>query len=150
VSLGAGAVLATVTAASAYWSGAGAGSGTAGTAAATLSVSLTPGTPTAQLYPGSTAAVVLTISNPDQASLHVSALALDTSQGAGGFAVDGAHSGCTLDTLSFSTQTNGGAGWTVPGGGSLPVTLPGALVMGATAADACQGATFSVYLSAGA
>jgi hypothetical protein len=137
-------------AASAYWSGAGAGSGTAGTATGTLTLSLTPGTPTAQLYPGSTAAVVLTIANPDQATLHVSSLALDTGQGAGGFAVDGPHAGCALDTLSFSTQTNGGAGWTVPGGGSLPVTLPGALAMGTTATDACQGATFSVYLSAGA
>ena len=32
----------------------------------------------------------------------------------GGFAVDAGHSGCTLGTLSYTTQTNGGSGWNVP------------------------------------
>ena len=44
------------------------------------------------------------------------------------------------------TQTNGGAGWTVPGSGVLSVTLTGALAMGSGAANACQGATFTVHL----
>ena len=61
--------------------------------------------------------------------------------------MDGGHSGCGLAPLSFTTQTNGGAGWTVPGSGSLPVTLTDALSMGTGAANACQGATFTVYLT---
>ena len=92
--------------------------------------------------------MVLTITNPNAAQIRVGSLALDTSQGTGGFAVDGGHSGCGLATLSFATQTNGGAGWTVPGSGVLPVTLTNALSMGTGAANACQGATFSVYLTA--
>ena len=92
--------------------------------------------------------MVLTITNPDAAQIRVGSLALDTSQGTGGFAVDGGHSGCGLATFSFATQTNGGAGWTVPGSGTFPVTLPNALSMGTGAANACQGATFSVFLTA--
>ena len=59
-----------------------------------------------------------------------------------------AHSGCVLATLSFTTQTNGGAGWTVAGGQALAVTLANALSMTTCAANACQGATFTVYLEA--
>ncbi len=90
--------------------------------------------------------MVLTVTNPNAAQIRVGSLALDTSQGTGGFAVDGAHSACGLATLSFTTQTNGGAGWTVPGSGALPVTLTNALSMGNGAANACQGAAFTVYL----
>jgi hypothetical protein len=57
--------------------------------------------------------------------------------------------------LSFTTQTNLGAGWTVPGkvgavNGSLSITLTAALAMSTAAANACQGATFTVFLAAGA
>lgn len=144
------AVLVVVTAgvASAYWGGSGGGSGS-GSTATTQAVTLTPAAPTAQLYPGGQAAVQLSISNPNPGSVRVGSLALDTTQGTGGFAVDGAHSACGVASLTFSTQTNGGAGWTVPGAGSLPITLSGSLSMAANAANACQGASFSVYLSVG-
>jgi len=133
--------------AAAYWSTTGGGSASAATAN-TSPLTLAPATPTAQLFPGGQATVVLTINNPNAAQIRVGSLVLDTSQGTGGFAVDGAHSGCGLATLSFTTQTNGGAGGTVPGSGVLPVTLANALSMGTGAANACQGATFSVYLTA--
>ena len=133
--------------AAAYWITTGGGSATAATAS-TSALTLAPATPTAQLYPGGQASVVLTVTNPNPGQIRVGSLALDTSQGTGGFAVDGGHSGCGLATLSFATQTNGGAGWTVPGSGVLPVTLTNALSMGTGAANACQGATFSVYLTA--
>jgi hypothetical protein len=81
--------------------------------------------------------------------VRVGSLALDTSQGTGGFAVDAAHSGCAVSALAFTTQTNGGAGWTVPGSGSLPVTLTAAVSMSTSAGNACQGATFTVYLQVG-
>lgn len=134
--------------ATAYWaaSGSGSGSGDSGT---TSAVTLSPATPAAALYPGGQTSVVLTITNPNLASVRIGSLALDTGQGTNGFAVDGAHSGCTLATLSFTTQTNSGAGWTVAGSGALPVTLTDALSMTAAAANACQGASFTVYLVAG-
>jgi hypothetical protein len=136
-----------VTTASAYWTQSGGGSGAAQTSQG-QSLTLTPATPTAQLYPGGQAAVALTISNPSPADASVGSLALDTTQGAGGFAVDAGHAACALSALSFATQTNGGSGWTVPGGGTVPVTLAGALSMTSAAANACQGATFTVYLRA--
>ena len=57
-----------------------------------------------------------------------------------------------MSALGFTTQTDG---WVVAarsGGvdGTLSVTLPNALAMAPNAASACQGATFTVYLVAGA
>jgi hypothetical protein len=132
-------------AAFAFWSTSGSGSAAAstdGTAALTLS----PATPTAELYPGGQAAVVTTVANPNGSTVRIGSLALDPSQGNGGFGVDAAHPGCAVSTLGFTTQTNGGAGWTVPGHGSLPLTLTGSLTMSASADNGCQGATFTVYL----
>jgi hypothetical protein len=139
--------------ASGLWrgSGTGAGSGTTGT---TVPVTLSPGSPTATLYPGGLTDVVLTVTNPNPYPLRIGSLALDTGQGTGGFAADAGHAGCAVSTLSFTTQTNGGAGWTVPGkvgavDGTVSVTLANALAMGPGAANACQGASYTVYIAAG-
>jgi hypothetical protein len=140
-------------AASAYWSGSGSGSGSAGTGA-TVAVTLSPGVPAPGLYPGGVADVVLAVSNPNTSPVRIGSLVLDPAQGTGGFAVDAGHSGCLVAALSYTTQTNGGAGWTVPAkvglvNGTLPITLSSALAMTTGAADACQGATATVYLTAG-
>jgi hypothetical protein len=140
-------ILAVAGAAFAYWLTTGGGSG-AGASGSTTPVSLSGGTPSSQLAPGGQTAVVLTVSNPNSASVRVGSLVLDTGQGTNGFSVDAGHSACGVGALSFATQTNGGAGWTVPGGGTLPVTLPNALSMTTGAANTCQGATFTVYLTA--
>ncbi len=140
-------VLATIGAASAYWSGGGGGDGGADTGTA-ADVTLTPGTASAELYPGGSAAVTLSVSNPNDGPVHVGQLVLDTSQGTGGFAVDGGHTGCVLTTLSFTTQTNGGPGWDFVSGSTGPLTLTNSVSMSAAAANACQGATFTVYLDA--
>ena len=132
-------------AAYAFWRALGSGTGTAASGT-TSALTLSPGTPAAQLYPGGTASVVLTITNPNAGPVRVGSISLDTAQGSSGFGVDGAHSGCGLAALSLPTQTNGGAGWTVTGSGSLSVTLTNALSMATSAANACQGATFTVYL----
>jgi hypothetical protein len=145
VVLAAALVLGVAGAAFAYWQTSGTGSAAAATGAP-ASLTISPGTPAAQLYPGGQADVVLTLTNPGAASVRVGSLAVDTSQGSNGFAVDGAHSGCAVSALDLPIQTNGGAGWTVPGNGSLPITLGDALSMTTSAANACQGASFTVYL----
>ncbi len=140
--------------ANAYWraSGSGTGSGTTGT---TTNVTLSPGTAAAGLYPGGTTDVELDVGNPNPSPVRLVSLGLDTTRGTGGFAVDAGHSGCTpLSTLSLAPQTNGGAAWTVPAragavNGVLAITLTGALAMSTSAADGCQGASFTVYLAAG-
>jgi hypothetical protein len=115
---------------------------------------LTIGTPTAALQPGGTSSVALTASNSNTSPVTINSFSLNTSQGTGGFAVDSGHSGCTLSALSFATQTNGGSGWIVPAkvgstNGSLNITLSNALTMSTAAVNACQGATFTVYVVAG-
>ena len=90
----------------------------------------------------------LAATNPNTVSLHLATLALDTTQGHSGFDVDAGHAACDTSTLSFTAQTNGGAGWNVPASGSLSVTLPASLAMGAGADNACQGAQVRVYLQA--
>jgi len=140
-------------AASAYWSAGGGGEGAGGTGHAVDAITLTPGTPVGDLYPGSSANVVLTMTNPNEAAVRIESLALDATRGSNGFGVDGAHVACGLTALTFATQNNGASGWIVAknvdgSDGSLQVTLPDALSMSVDAAAACQGADFTVYLTA--
>ncbi|GHH78054.1 hypothetical protein [Promicromonospora soli] len=138
--------------ASAFWSfGSGTGAGTTGS---TTPVTLSPGMPAAALYPDGQTDVVLTVANPNPSDVVISSLGLDEGQGEAGFAVDVGHSGCAVSALSYTPQTNGGSGWTVPArvgavDGALSITLPAALAMSPDAADACQGANITVYLEAG-
>ncbi len=152
-SLGLAALLLAGGAAEAFWGGSATGSGAAGSGT-NVAVVLSPGSPATSLVPGATADVVLTVSNPNASRLRIGSLSLDTGQGTGGYTVDGGHSGCSLSALSFTNQSNGGAGWTVPGkvgavDGTLSVTLAGAVAMDTAADNACQGASFDVYLAAG-
>ena len=140
--------------AAAYWSGSGIGTGT-GETGSSAAVTLSAGAPAAAPHPGGQSDVTLTVSNPNESPVQIGSFSLDTSQGTDGFAVDAGHAGCAVATLTFTTQTNSGTGWTVPAkidevNGTLPITLPDALAMGGGAADACQSATFTVYLAAGA
>ena len=125
------------------------GSGT-GTASATSAVALTlsGGTPPSALYPGASADVDTSVANSNPFPVHVASVALDTSQGSNGFAVDAGHSGCNLSSLSFTTATNGGAGWDIPANSSLDVDAANSIAMSGAANDSCQGATFTVYLTA--
>jgi hypothetical protein len=139
--------------ASAFWSTHGQGSGSAATEAL-VDVSLSPGAPEAQLYPGGSSDVVVAFTNTNAATVHIGSLALDADQGAGGFSADAGHAACDLSALTFTTATNSLAGWAVPGAdggtaGTGTATLSGALSMGLDAADECQGAIVTVHLSAG-
>lgn len=140
-------------AAFAFWTGSGTGSGSAAAGTA-QPLAITAAAVSGQLHPGGQGDVALVLSNPNTFPVRAGSLVLDTTQGSGGFAVDGAHSGCGLGTLSVAAQNNGGAGWTVPArvgvtNGQLTVNLAGAAAMGLTAADACQGAAFTVFMRVG-
>lgn len=139
--------------AAARWSASGSGAGTASNGSL-VPVILTSGTPSAGIYPSSTANVIVTASNPNPDDVQIRSLALDTTQGTAGFSVDAGHAGCGLSALSLTTQTNAGAGWLVPKrigavNGTLPITLTNALALATDASSACQGATFTVFLAAG-
>jgi hypothetical protein len=147
------AAVAAGSAAWASWTTYGAGTGSAATGSLSV-LTLSPGTPVAQLYPGGSAGVVLTITNPSAASVHIGSLILDDSRGTGGLAVDAGHRGCDLSSLTFATATNDALGWSVPGAsdgapGAVTTTLAGALSMGLDAVDDCQSAVVTVYLTAG-
>ncbi len=135
------------TVAYAAWTVNGSGTGSA-SATSAVALTLTPGTPGDPLYPGATADVATSIANTNPFPVHVSSIALDSGQGTNGFSVDAGHSGCNIATLSFTTQNNGGSGWDIPANGSLDVDASDAIAMGSTANDSCQGASFTLYLTA--
>jgi hypothetical protein len=131
----------------AAWTTAGSGSGQASAGSAS-SMTISAGTPSTSLYPTASADVAATVSNPNPYKVHVSSVSL------GAISVDGGHSGCNTASLSVtSPQNNGGSGWDVPaksGGvdGSLGIDLANAISMSNAANDSCQGATFTVALTA--
>jgi hypothetical protein len=126
----------------AAWTTGGTGSGQA-QAGSAQSMTISAGTPSSSLYPTTSADVAASISNPNPYNVHVSSIAL------GSVSVDAGHSGCNTSSVSVtSPQTNGGAGWNVPASGSLGVDLANAISMDNTANDSCQGATFTIALTA--
>lgn len=126
-----------------YWTASGAGSGSAGSATIDP-VTIAAASATQSLLPTGTATgdVAATLANPNPFDVHIPQLALDTTQGDAGFDDGG------LCALSYATQDNGGAGWTIPAGATIAVTLANSVTMGTGAADSCQGRTFNVYLRA--
>jgi hypothetical protein len=149
------AVFALASVAVGYWSGAGAGS-TSTRLADPLPLTLSPGTPSDPFAPGDVAGISVVISNPNKFEAYTSRLTLDNDV-AEPFSVDSAHSGCIVSvasgvlSLDPARTTNGGRGWTVPprigaNDGTLVVHLTDALIMSNAAANACQGATFTIAL----
>jgi hypothetical protein len=131
----------------AAWTVNGSGTGSA-SATSSVNLTLTAGTPSGLLYPGGSADVDSSVSNSNPFPVHVSSVSLDTTQGINGFDVDAGHSGCNLSSLSFTTATNGSTGWDIPASSSVDVDAAGAISMSAAANDSCQGATFTVHLTA--
>jgi hypothetical protein len=145
-------VLVAPSAALGYWSAAGAGT-TSITLPQPLALSLSLGTPSDALSPGNSAGVALVVDNPNAIQEHIAAFSLNTG-GSAAITVDAAHAGCDLSVLSFTTATNGGAGWKVPpkvgtSDGTLRVNLTNSLAMSTAAANACQGAQFTLALVIG-
>ena len=123
----------------ASWTLSGSGTGTAGAANAlgltSVSISVAD-----SLYPGATSDATITVTNPNP--FPVSITAVDFT---GSVAVTGDPAGCTdsvdhavsfADSSSLSLFVDANAD-------AATVTLPGAVTMGSTAADACQGQTFT-------
>jgi predicted phage tail protein len=132
VGMGAGAAYAYFTS-----SGSGTGAATAGTLQ-TVTISATAGSPTTPLLPGGTGDVVLQVSNPN-----AFAVTLVSVTGSGTITVDGAHSGCNASAVTFTDQTS--LSVSIPASSTnYQVDLPAAASMSAGAANACQGATFSI------
>ena len=134
-------------AAVALWSAGGTGAGAA-QSASPVALTLTSGAVSGDLYPGSTATVTTSVTNTNTASVRIVSLALDTTQGTGGFAITGDQpvGGCSPTSFAFTTQN---VNTDLAAGASSALTLPGAISLSATAANACQGATVTIYLSAG-
>jgi ABC-type transport system substrate-binding protein len=133
----------------AYWTTAGSGSASASVKNPDP-VSIASGAPTGFLYPGTSADLAITITNPNPVPVNLPSLVRDTGQGSGGFGVDGAHSACGVSALAYTTQSNGGAGWTVPANATnWPLDLANAVSLSTAAATECQGASFKVYLAVG-
>ncbi len=135
-----------------YFTASGSGSASS-TVDDTDPVSLDAGDPVEFLYPGTSADVAVTITNPNPGRVFIGSLVIDPSYGDDGFAVDGAHGDCDLSALAYVTQDNNGDGWFVPGSNDPPaeleLDLADAISMDTSAASECQGAEFTVYLAVG-
>jgi hypothetical protein len=120
------------------------GSGTAtGNVTATRTVTISGGSSTETLLPSASATgdVVATVKNTSTSRLHINSLVLDTSRGTAGYSANAA--GCAV---SYATQSNGGAGWTVAPDATSAVDLTSSVTMGTGAPSTCQGQTFTIYL----
>lgn len=127
----------------AYWSvaGSGAGSATAGTMqTVTVDALVASDTPKTTLIPGSSADVVLRLTNPNPYDVQVYSVAPN-----GPAVADANHTGCTTTGVSFAGTTAPLSPATyVAANSSALITLPGAATMDTTSLAACQGATFSL------
>jgi hypothetical protein len=149
IAIAAAAALVAAGGALAYYTSTGSGTGGASVASPDP-VTIAARTPASGLlYPGASGEVDATVSNPNPFPVRINSLVLD-----GGIGVDGSHSDCDTSALHYTTQDNGGAGWNVPAKvgateGTLDLTLADALNMDVGAANACQGAAFTVSLATG-
>jgi hypothetical protein len=132
VGVGAGAAYAYFTS-----TGSGGASASDGTMQ-TVTITATAGSPATPLLPDSTGDVVLQVDNPNGF-----AVTLVSVIGSGTIGVDSEHSGCDPSVVSFTNQT--GLSVSVPAStDGYQVDLPAAAAMSSSAANACQGATFSI------
>jgi hypothetical protein len=141
-------VLATAGGAFGWFSSVGHGTGSAD-AAAIQAITLSPATETTPLYPGADGDVSLTVANPNGVSVKIPSLVLDTSQGTNGLSVDAGHLGCSLSGVQFNAA-NATIAWTVPANATAyPIDIASGVTLLASADNACQSATFTVYLKVG-
>lgn len=120
----------------AAWSALGAGAGTAASGIPqALGVSATVA---GLLHPGGSADVLVTVSNPNSASVTVTSLALAGSVTA--------SAGCTTPGVTVSLPAS--TSLVVPAGGSTSLSVANAVGMTTASSSDCQGATFTIPLQA--
>ena len=121
----------------AAWTADGTGNGYAkATTAEVLTTDDVSATTVAQLYPGGTGDVKLTINNTNDYPVRVTSIVGD-----GTIAADSGHAGCTTTGVSFTDQTGT---WDVAANSETAITLTGAASMSNASLNACQGATFTI------
>jgi hypothetical protein len=121
----------------AAWVATGSGNGYAkATSAADLSTVDASGATTAQLYPGVSGDVVITIHNPNPYPVRVTAI-----DGSGAITSD---QGAACDASTGVTFTDQTGTWDVAASGNQQVTLTGAVSMDNTSDTTCQGALFTI------
>jgi hypothetical protein len=122
----------------AYWvtGGSGTGSATAGSSVPLTAVGSTSGL--TALYPGGTGSVKVVVTNPNPFPVTVTAVS-----GSGAITSD-KGSACNASTgVTFTTQS-GSWGPIAGSGGTLTITLPGAVAMSNASDNTCQGAVFTI------
>ena len=130
----------------AFWSVAGGGSGSAaaGTMQAVSVDALVAGdNPGTALIPGGSADVVLRLTNPNPYPVQVYSVTAN-----GSAAADAAHPACTTTGVRFTGASPLSPATYVGANSSALITLPGAATMDTSSLAACQGATFSVPVTA--
>jgi hypothetical protein len=137
-----GAVVAITTGAGiAYASWVANGSGSASAKASTaqaLSTVDASARAAAQLYPGGSGDVVVTLHNPNPYPVRVTSIV-----GNGAITASGAGS-CLTTGVTFTAQSGS---WDVAAGDDTEVTLIGAAHMSNASDNGCQGATFTIAVS---
>lgn len=142
VTIAATGVLLAASVAFAAWTASGTGTGTAkAITAQALNTIDASGTTTAQLYPGATGDLRLTINNPNPYPVKV------TSVGAGsGSITSDKGTACDASTgVTFSPQS--GLALNVPASSQASFTLTGAVAMSNASDDTCQGALFTIPIT---
>ncbi|MGY1988313.1 hypothetical protein ACI792_19005 [Blastococcus sp. SYSU DS0669] len=127
-------------AAVASWLVDGTGPGSA-KAATVAELGVSAGTPTASLYPGATGDLAARVSNPNPFPVMLTGATFGAVTVT---PVDGRT--CTAADVAVSGPVSL-SGITLPANSGTDVTVPGALTMLTTAADGCQGATFTVEVT---
>jgi hypothetical protein len=119
-------------AAAALWTVGGSGSGQ-GRAVTVQNLVVTPGTPTAQLYPGGSGDVVYSVTNPNPFPVRVTGVSPGAVTGEG-----------ACGASSFTTSTGTVAPVTIAADATATVTVVGGVTMVVAATDACQGVVVTV------
>lgn len=129
----------------AAWTSSGSGTGSAQSTTSIDSV-IAPGTSAADLYPGATGSVTVTVSNPNPYPIVVNSIS------AGSSAL--VNTTCVAGTVTTDARPNDAAGLSQTGGSVKTIAASGSgtytLVthMTTTALDSCKSQTFTVALTA--
>ncbi len=107
-----------------------------------VTVMIATGTPTTPLYPGGVGDVSLTLNNPNDFPLRVTALAPSPTAPV---TANGGVGPCTVTGVTVSSLT--GLDLTIAPGDGEVIDIPNAVSMGMNSQSGCQGATFSVPVS---